>query len=48
LKNPDIRNNWKAQSAEIPVIALDKKNDFVRSEIIRCTQVNKQMGITID
>jgi len=48
LQSPDIKEIWKAQGAEAPTIPLDKQKDFVRSEINRWTQVNKQVGVTID
>jgi tripartite-type tricarboxylate transporter receptor subunit TctC len=48
LQSPDIKDIWKAQGAEVPAIPLDKQKDFVRSEINRWTQVNKQVGVTID
>jgi tripartite-type tricarboxylate transporter receptor subunit TctC len=48
LQSPDIKDIWKAQGAEAPAIPLDKQKDFVRSEINRWTQVNKQVGVTID
>lgn len=48
LQSPDIKEIWKAQGAEAPTIPLDKQKDFVRSEINRWTQVNKQVGVAID
>jgi tripartite-type tricarboxylate transporter receptor subunit TctC len=48
LQSPDIKDIWKAQGAEAPAIPLDKQKDFVRSEINRWTQVNKQVGVAID
>ena len=48
LQSPDIKEIWKAQGAEASTIPLDKQKDFVRSEINRWTQVNKQVGVTID
>jgi tripartite-type tricarboxylate transporter receptor subunit TctC len=48
LQSPDIKEIWKTQGAEAPTIPLDKQKDFVRSEINRWTQVNKQVGVTID
>ena len=48
LQTPQIKEIWKVQGAEVPSIPLDQLRDFVRSEVNRWTQVNKEVGVTID
>ncbi len=48
LQTPQIKEIWKVQGAEVPSIPLDQIKDYVRSEINRWTQINKDVGVTID
>jgi tripartite-type tricarboxylate transporter receptor subunit TctC len=48
LQAPQIKEIWRVQGAEAPAIPLDQLKDFVRSEINRWTQINKEVGVSID
>lgn len=48
LQSQDIKDLWKAQGAEVPSMPLEKQKEFVRSEVGRWTQVNKQVGVSLD
>lgn len=48
LQTSQIKEIWKVQGAEVSSIPLDQLKDFVRSEIKSWTQINKEVGVSID